>query len=159
MIELLRTIAAISVPLSISAAYCIGLLCLGLCGLSAVGLPRTRWHAVPISLFLGVACALGSGLAATVWLLLSFVGLFRASTVIGILVAAISFNMIFNRAIGRELASTFRRLMLGFRAEHWSWQLIGLAVAGLLAAHSVSALHPALRGFCGVLSALGTCDR
>jgi hypothetical protein len=144
MMELLRTTAAISAPLLISAGYCIGLSCLGLCGLSAVGLSRARWPAVPISLFLGVACALGSGLAATLWLVFSFVGLFMAPIVLAILVAAIAFNVIVNGAVGRELASAFWRLMLGFRAEHWSWQLIALAVVALLAAHGVCALHPAI---------------
>ena len=70
MIEYVKAIIAIFMPLSISAAYCIGLVSCGLCCMSGIGLSRQCWRDVPLSIFLGVAFSLGSGLVATLWMIL-----------------------------------------------------------------------------------------
>jgi hypothetical protein len=144
MIELVKAITAILTPLSISAVYCIGLVSCGLCCMSGVGLSRQHWPDVPLSIFLGVAFSLGSGLAATLWLILSLVGLFKASLVLGLLATAIVFSTVLNRVVWREVAEGLRNILLGLRDESWSWRLLFVAMLGLIVVHGVSALHPAL---------------
>jgi hypothetical protein len=144
MIEYVKAIIAISMPLLISAVYCIALLSCGLCCMSGVGLSRQRWRDVPLSIFLGVAFSLGSGLAATLWLIVSFVGLFKASVVLSLLAVATVFSAVVNQVVWREVARAPRNILRGLRDESWSWRLLFLAILGLIAVHGLSALHPAL---------------
>jgi hypothetical protein len=144
MIEYVKAIIAIFMPLLISAVYCIGLVSCGLCCMSGVGLSRHRWRDVPLGIFLGVAFSLGSGLAATLWLILSFFGLFKASLVLGLLAVAIVYSTVFHRVVWREVAGAPWNILRGLRDESWSWRLLFVGVLGLIVVHGVSALHPAL---------------
>jgi hypothetical protein len=144
MNEFLRGFPTVLIPLLISAAYCMGLLSLGLCGLRAVGLSRARWHDSPLSFFLGTGFALGSGLAATLWLVLGLIGQFRSEVVVGVLVAATLLSLIVNRDIAREMVVETRRLGRALRREPVSWQLLALAVLLVVGIHAVSTLHPAV---------------
>lgn len=143
MIEFVKACVAVSTPLVISGLYSAGLIGIGVCGLSGAGLSRRRWGDVPPSVYIGVAFGLGSGLAATIWLLLSFIGLFRGGVVIAVLGAALLVNAIASRSVWIEALRGLRDVGRGLLGETWSWRAVAVAVVVLVILHAVSALHPA----------------
>jgi hypothetical protein len=144
MVEFVVAVFAVCKPLLVCAVYCIGLLCFGLCCLAGLSLSRSQCRDMPLSLYLGLAGSLGSGLVATILLILSLIGQFKAATVIGVLSISGLLSVVFTRSALSEIKGGIWGVFHEFFGETLAWRLIALAAIGLVIAHGVSALHPAI---------------
>jgi len=144
MTDLALTISSVARPLLVSGGYCLGVLAFGLCCLSALSLSRSQCRDIPLSLYLGIAGALGSGLIATVWLILSLTGQFRFPVVTGFLAAFVLLATFAIRPSLPQIGIAAQDTAREFLAENSPWKFVTLATAVLVIIHGVSALHPAI---------------
>lgn len=144
MTDFILTISSVARPLLVSGVYCLGVLAFGVCCLFGLSLSRSRCRDMPLSLYLGIAGSLGSGLAATVWLILSLTGQFKFPVVIGFLAASALLAALAARPILSQTKIAAKNTVGEFLAESLPWKLITLAAAALVILHGVSALHPAI---------------
>jgi hypothetical protein len=141
------SLTAVGVTLGADSAaglYTLMLLLAGLAGLRLLGLGRGSVTDLPLSGYLGLALAFGTGAVGGIWLLLAVLHGLLAPVVAAVGLALLLAGAQTAWRLLPETAVRLRANGAELYAQGWAWWLVAVLLALLILEYGLAALHPAI---------------